>query len=1392
LERGICPDWLNVLSCKDERVKLKKIYEKPKTRVFAVAAISSTIIMRKFLLSFCARLAQNNAEVPFAIGMDRLGLDWHTYVSKLAEAGDHGFDGDYEQYDRTQSKGLLIACGKLCEKLLRNGKELPIESDPYMARDYDYNKIATSLWEAIATPVYAFQNYIFRKAGTVSSGLFVTALFNSLNGEFYHRFCFQKLVPAPHNNQITFNKCVRIKVLGDDNVAVTSTPFLKYYNAVTMSRVLSEYGLTYTSVDKGVPVPTRPLADLSFLKNKTGMRKGLYVPLMDMGALIEMSNWIRISKFQTRHEATENNCNAMLRGLYYYGPIVYNNYRDQLMKALPNLHLYCYKELDAIILQYGYFPETSYVSSDGGDLMTGLIHTNKVHSDPKVCELQNRIMSERQSGNYTPPRIHCDTCNVKNMTTQEAMDHYASAAHSVKSTLRNKSIVTDIEESFEKLSVGNVESKGEIVDGKFIGHCYICSLNFTSRNRFYGHMNNQHSSLDETVDFNHIDFKEYASDAPLIYLRKWYTELQMFITNGEVQNISPFVKAIVDEGKQRELYHFINGLICSENRIFKKVQCLKQSGNAAGIAKAETMSDVPNIPEPEATHVTAEAVSVVEDPYNAESQMTTRVGVTTDESNKPFKMTPNRAGKVSYDNQRAELSLGDISWNLEKMLSRFNQVETLKWKLTDAPGVNIAVYDVVTDLLKNAISAQPFMLFQEWACKKVLLRIICTASKWHQGRIVCGFYPTCVQKANAVVPSTENMSVVGWAQIDPAVGSVIDFEIPFVHWKGFLNLIYKDSLGQFYIRVLNQLQAVAGASTEVEIRLMMSIEGSEFKIPRADSTTFKGLVAQRQSGMGARIPLDDENEGIPLAPARAMTKDPKVKHFGEYYTTWRDENKRYKLILQQTLSVGDVAAVTFQVRQMQDALAYSSKCFFLNRCPYNFKVRITPRGQLIRTQPALRCKVFLTNDFLDYAYPDDVVTDRGPLPIHNFSEMEDAEFSIPYLNQTSTCLNSWAVDDVHTELLNAQDSRILTFIFTSDYPDNKEFEMTIYGAFADEAAFGLFAGYPSLEYAKYPTDGWTLLKGKKTVYPAKVALERVTVDTQKVEAEKQSGAINLDKTLNTVIEKLIPDDILVDALGACLDKVVISLPPEPVKMRRMEYFNHASGVSYIDNLILYPDARQKIDKEHFGVDRDEMNYMLMVKQRKSFLGTYTWKATANSKDLIASFKVGPMFELPVQAESGTIYKSSLLTYVSAWKESYRGGVTFTFEIVASQFHEGKIDICYHPNTGIIPPYDAAVTQYLTSFTLRNGHNTVVVTCPFLSETPWKRVYNGFPLSEETEPTGRRAFKDYFLGSLSLYVSSPLRAPTTVVPQVEINVYVQAAKDFEVNGVTSKNASLIPK
>jgi hypothetical protein len=286
-------------------------------------------------------------------------------------------------------------------------------------------------------------------------------------------------------------------------------------------------------------------------------------------------------------------------------------------------------------------------------------------------------------------------------------------------------------------------------------------------------------------------------------------------------------------------------------------QVLKESG------ETNNMNSVVQQKETPASDSPAQTTQVSATLDEAKPQITAKAGVTLAEQQD---VITRKAvdGDVQPTQRRYDMHLNEPSWGLKEMLFRNNLVTSFDWALTDAVGTYLApitagmtAVDVPFDLLQNDLVAAPFERFTYWRADKIIVRIQLTASRFHQGRLGVFFMPS-MKKTADVIPV--DFLPTRWTQmqhgfLDPANGTVLEMELPFRHYKGWLDLTIQDSLGQLYFPVLNQLQAATGASTTVQVKVFVSIPNSDFRVPRPGGTSFSSrmTMVRPESGFFANL-----------------------------------------------------------------------------------------------------------------------------------------------------------------------------------------------------------------------------------------------------------------------------------------------------------------------------------------------------------------------------------------------------------------------------------------------------------------------------------------------------------------------------------------------------------
>jgi len=345
LEAGIVPMLPYVLTIKDERVKLKKIYIQPKSRYFSNSNLVSFLIFRKIFHSHMM-VVYNEKYHYAAASIDRISIDWHHMISHMIEVGTQGFDGDYAFWDKSIPRILISAAF-----------DIGIDSVKSLLSP----RFIEALRELVVAPYYVMGSALLKADGTMPSGMLMTFLFNCHMNEILHRSAYlaimRKRLPVLGTMK-AYRQNNRGKRGGDDTIQVVSQLIAPHFNGETYGNWINAHGMEYTSTDKTDNIiALKDFKKLSFLKNTTGMMGMYYVPLGDMKELEEQCYWIRLSKFNSdARKATSDNCNAALRAVYFYGKKTYNDFRDRILNKEPSLELLTFGDLKTLWEGYYYFP----------------------------------------------------------------------------------------------------------------------------------------------------------------------------------------------------------------------------------------------------------------------------------------------------------------------------------------------------------------------------------------------------------------------------------------------------------------------------------------------------------------------------------------------------------------------------------------------------------------------------------------------------------------------------------------------------------------------------------------------------------------------------------------------------------------------------------------------------------------------------------------------------------------------------------------------------------------------------------------------------------------------------------------------------------------------------
>lgn len=211
-----------------------------------------------------------------------------------------------------------------------------------------------------------------------------------------------------------------------------------------------------------------------------------------------------------------------------------------------------------------------------------------------------------------------------------------------------------------------------------------------------------------------------------------------------------------------------------------------------------------------------------------------------------------------------------------------------------------------------------------------------------------------------------------------------------------------------------------------------------------------------------------------------------------------------------------------------------------------------------------------------------------------------------------------------------------------------------------------------------------------------------------------------------------------------------------------------------------------VSPKHSSSSIDEMsiNYLAGIYAYKT---GFTWTVGQVRNFLLFETAVNPMLPyatsvLPYGGGTVTVHHHNPAGYIASRFKYWRGSIKYKLKIVKTEFHTGKLLVCWHPGNEAIfdhtapPTVGASYYRYRQVIDISVGNEFEFIV-PYMSPRKWKNVLPVSPV------TGGVVTSDFANGFFSVLVLDDLRAPQTVTPNVRILLECAGGSDFAVMGAT---------
>lgn len=212
----------------------------------------------------------------------------------------------------------------------------------------------------------------------------------------------------------------------------------------------------------------------------------------------------------------------------------------------------------------------------------------------------------------------------------------------------------------------------------------------------------------------------------------------------------------------------------------------------------------------------------------------------------------------------------------------------------------------------------------------------------------------------------------------------------------------------------------------------------------------------------------------------------------------------------------------------------------------------------------------------------------------------------------------------------------------------------------------------------------------------------------------------------------------------------------------------------LDKLAIDPENQVTVDNRVTGCDGEDPLVISDLVQKISYLGQVDWAGSNAIGTKLMTFAVTPGLCNWVVGTNQTITRMTPCGWTASFFHYWHGSMKFTFKIVKSQFHKGRLLICWDPNP-LIPTASAETALYTQIIDLSSEQDTYEFIVPYKSVQPWLRSNqksDGFVASGDATPDPSTTN-----GMVAVYVQNVLTGPA-VSPVVGVLLSVSAMPDME--------------
>jgi hypothetical protein len=228
----------------------------------------------------------------------------------------------------------------------------------------------------------------------------------------------------------------------------------------------------------------------------------------------------------------------------------------------------------------------------------------------------------------------------------------------------------------------------------------------------------------------------------------------------------------------------------------------------------------------------------------------------------------------------------------------------------------------------------------------------------------------------------------------------------------------------------------------------------------------------------------------------------------------------------------------------------------------------------------------------------------------------------------------------------------------------------------------------------------------------------------------------------------------------------------PVQNKVFHAFANTETRVPIDKLAIDPANEVTIDNRVTGDTGEDPMIIQKLVTKPSIIKSVAWPSSTAANTILQHGTVSPCICRTAAGTGQTLTYYTPSGWVSQCFRFWRGGMRYTFRVVRSKYHKGRLIVCWDPN-GSITALGVETAIFSKIFDLESEDQEFTVDIPYKACTPWLTTLNTTGVATTAMLLDYKAFNGHFV----LGVLNPLTGPTGTT-SVNILISAQALDDME--------------